>query len=73
MWNKYKAIQKSARNNINKVYWDYVNDILAPRMEDNPKIFWRFIKTLRTDNTGIPALRTDASCRGQCKEGRNPE
>ena len=31
--------------------------ILTPKMEENPKHFWKFIKGKRQDNTGIATLR----------------
>ncbi len=36
-----------------------MNEILAPQMEENPKVFWRYIKSLKRDNVGIPTLRSN--------------
>ena len=57
VWDKYKAVQKETRQKIRKAYQDYMENTLAPNMEENPKIFWRFIKALKRDSGGIATLR----------------
>ena len=57
VWSRYKCLQKEVKKGMQKAYWNYINNILSPKMEENPKIFWRFIKGLRRDNSGIAALR----------------
>ncbi|XP_072037401.1 uncharacterized protein [Amphiura filiformis] len=57
VWETYKNIQKATKQSFRKAYWDYINNTLSPRMEENPKIFWRFVKALKRDNTSISALR----------------
>ena len=57
VWIKYKWLQKEVKKEMQTAYWNYINDVLSPKMEENPKIFWRFIKGLRRDNSGIAALR----------------
>ena len=57
VWSKYKWLQKEVKKEMQTAYWNYITNVLSPKMEDNPKIFWRFIKGLRRDNSGIAALR----------------
>ncbi|KAJ8026320.1 RNA-directed DNA polymerase from mobile element jockey [Holothuria leucospilota] len=57
VWSRYKHLQKQTQQMMRKAYRDYMNDVLTPSMEDNPKIFWRFVKSLKRDSGGIGALR----------------
>ena len=50
-------LQKEVKKAMNDAYWNYINQVLSPKMEEDPKIFWRFIKGLRRDNSSISALR----------------
>ena len=52
-WEKYKEIRKQIHKTTRKAYRNYVND----KCMESTKQFWRFIKTLRKDSSGIPALR----------------
>ena len=59
VWKKYKSFQERVKTEMKHAYWNYVNQILSPKMEENPKVFWRFVKGLRRDSAGIAALRHD--------------
>ena len=56
-WDRYLEIQKSVKKNSKKAFWNYMNNILTPKVEENPKIFWRYIKALRHANSSIAVLR----------------
>ena len=56
---KFRHVQKAVQKCIRKAYWDYVNTVLTPKMEENSKHFWKFIKGRRQDSTGIAALRSN--------------
>ena len=52
-WEKFKEIRRENKKETRKAYRKYVNE----RCTDSAKKFWNFIKTLRKDSSGIPALR----------------
>ncbi len=68
VWNKYRHIQKCVRNNIRLARDSYLADILTPSMEDNPKLFWKYIKSCRNDTQGIPVLRQAGALITSAKE-----
>ena len=49
VWTKYQQLQKQNHQIIRKAYHNYVNNILTPRTSENPKIFWRYVKSLKWD------------------------
>ena len=40
VWNKYKTLQKEVKKAMKYAYWNYINQILSPKMEEDPKIFF---------------------------------
>ncbi|XP_011675592.2 uncharacterized protein LOC105443737 [Strongylocentrotus purpuratus] len=44
--------------NVHRARCEYVNNITGASLKDNPKSFWSYIKTCRSENIGIPTLRT---------------
>ena len=62
---KYKHIKKTIQQDMRKAYWEYIekmifnikNQMNAER--NNQKNLFSYIKSMKTDNTGIAALRKD--------------
>ena len=40
------------------VHVNYINNIIGESIVDHPKTFWSYLKLMRTENIGIPVLRT---------------
>ena len=43
---------------VHKARCDYINNVIGASLQENPKSFWSYIKTCRSENIGIPSLRT---------------
>ena len=50
-WVKYKRLGNCVKDQLNKAYWNYVNDLTAS-LKTNPKKFWSFVKA-RTGNRSV--------------------
>ena len=60
-WKQFKEVQKSNKRAITKARVKYINEQVVGDLEGgNAKPFWRYIKSLRQDSFGIPALRVGA-------------
>ncbi|XP_072030567.1 uncharacterized protein [Amphiura filiformis] len=59
VWEKYIHLQKLVKTKMRSCYNQYISNILGPKMEENPKIFWRHVKRgIKRDNSsGISTLR----------------
>ena len=48
---------KKVKQAQDKAHWVYVNNILQTSLdENNPKPFWKYIKSKRNESFGIPSL-----------------
>ncbi|XP_014679397.1 PREDICTED: RNA-directed DNA polymerase from mobile element jockey-like [Priapulus caudatus] len=55
---RYKTQKKLVRKLINQSHWVYLNQILNLSLkENNPRTFWRYIKSQKADNIRISPLR----------------
>ena len=43
---------------VRKAHHDYVNDVIGKNISENPKSFWSYIKLTKTENLGVPTLKT---------------
>ena len=50
------------RNSVGKSiissHKNYINNIVGSNKVENPKCFWSYVKLKRTDNIGVPTLKT---------------
>ena len=57
-WDKYKSHKKDTLKAIRRARWSYTNEILQLSLDDNnPKPFWRYVRSQRQDNVGVSALK----------------
>ncbi|CAH1259103.1 VWDE [Branchiostoma lanceolatum] len=56
-WAKFKRCRKGVKQRVRKAHRDYVSNYLETNIEDNPKAFWSYVKSLRQDSTGASAIR----------------
>ena len=54
---KYGKLKASTKKACKSVYSTYINNIVDPETAENPKKLWSFIKSKKTDNTGVAPLR----------------
>ncbi|KAI8486093.1 hypothetical protein Bbelb_361930 [Branchiostoma belcheri] len=56
-WAKFKRCRKGVKQRVRKAHRDYVSNYLETNIEENPKAFWSYVKSIRQDSTGASALR----------------
>jgi hypothetical protein len=47
------------RNKLHKNYWDYLNNMLDPKKDNNSKKFWKYIKSRKQDTMGIGTFKNN--------------
>ena len=57
-WLKYKKLNNKVKDEVNKAYWSYVNNLVSS-LPEKPRKFWSFVKA----RTGISNI---ASCISHC-------
>eukprot|EP00057_Strongylocentrotus_purpuratus_P018844 XP_011673318.1 PREDICTED: RNA-directed DNA polymerase from mobile element jockey-like [Strongylocentrotus purpuratus] len=57
-WKAYRQYRNQVAKNVHRARCEYINNIIGASLKDNPKSFWSYIKTCRSENIGIPTLRT---------------
>ena len=62
-WSNYKIIKKSLRKVCRLAHTNYIKNIIGASDDDNQKPttkkFWKYVKSLRRDNTGTSSLKKD--------------
>ena len=56
---KYRNTRKIYRKQLDKAYHNYINNLIETPGPDQPKKFWKFVKSKRHDNIGIDTLDRD--------------
>ena len=57
-WEDFRRFKNQVAKIVHKAHDDYNNKIIGASLKDNPQTFWSYIKRCRTDQIGIPSLRT---------------
>ena len=55
---KYQVTKKAARAVCKKAYNEYIKNIISPESTTNPKRFWGFINSKKSDGTGVAPLKS---------------
>ena len=75
--NKYKKLKHETQRQLRKAYWQYVEGIVTPEVDDRAgngncmKRFWTYIKHKRSDSNTIPPLKTDGILHPDSKDKAN--
>ena len=57
-WGSFKAFQKTCKKAFKKAEINHINNVIQKGLnENNPKPFWRYVKSRRQDNVGVSPLR----------------
>ena len=56
---KSKSYRKKTKTEVNKTSNVNVSNLLNNNMKDNPKKFWKYVKSKRQDEIGMPTLKKD--------------
>ena len=57
-WENFRKFRNSVAKSIISSHKNYVNNIIGSNLVENPKCFWSYVKLKRTDNIGVPTLKT---------------
>ena len=58
-WKAFKRQRNSVSNLIKDSHNSYLNDVIGDSLTENPKKFWFHVKHSRSENLGIPPLKTE--------------
>ena len=58
-WKAFKRQRNSVSNLIKDSHDSYLNDVIGDSLTENPKKFWSYVKHSRSENLGIPPLKTE--------------
>ena len=68
---KYRnTSRKIYKKQLNKAYYEYINNLIETPSSDQPKKFWRFVKSKRQDDIGINTLEEDNTNASDNKYGK---
>ncbi len=42
---------------LHSAHWDYLSEVIGPKLSDNPKPFFGYIKKIKRDSFGMQGLR----------------
>ena len=60
---KYKHIKRQVQKELRHAYWTYIENIVTPKRDDNSfsnmKKFWSYIKSKKSDYSGVSSLKQD--------------
>ena len=57
-WSNFSKFRNSVAKSIILSHRNYINNIIGSNLVENPKCFWSYFKLKRTDNIGVPTLKT---------------
>ena len=57
-WRAYRMRRNYVTKLVKNSHRDYVNNVIGESLTENPKSFWSYVKLSRTENMGIPTLKT---------------
>ena len=57
-WSNVRKCRNSVAKSIMLSHTIYINNIIGSNLVENPKCFWSYAKLKRTDNMGVPTLKT---------------
>ena len=57
-WAEYRRERNNTTKEIRKAHNKYLNEIVGEALTSNPKTFWSYLKTTKTENIGIPTLKS---------------
>ena len=57
-WATFRAYRNMVTKLVQHAHNNYVNNIIGDSLVEQPKKFWSYVKLMRTENLGIPTLRT---------------
>ncbi|XP_072169500.1 uncharacterized protein [Diadema setosum] len=59
-WKDFRKFRNQVAKIVHEAHDNYINNIIGASLQDNPKVFWSYIRKCRTEVIGIPSLRTAA-------------
>ena len=57
-WKAFRAYRNYVTKTVRNAHHDYVNGVVGKNLTSNPKSFWSYVKLKRTENLGVPTLKT---------------
>ena len=68
LWSSYRKQRNYVTKLLRQSYNTYMEDVLGPSLDENPKQFWSFIRSQRREAVGIPTLTVNGNNSATDKE-----
>ena len=72
---KYKHLKHHVQKELRHAYWTYIENIVTPEQDDNSfsnmKKFWSYIKSKKSDYSGVSSLKQDGRLISDPKQKSN--
>ena len=59
LWQNYKEMKQVTQRECRKAYNSYTDNMFSSELSSNPKKFWSFISSKRSESSGVAALRKE--------------
>ena len=57
-WVEFKRERNLVSRLVKESHSNYLNNVIGPSLDENPKKFWSYIRTCKSEDNGIPPLRS---------------
>ena len=57
-WDYFRQCRNKVAKMVHRAHYNYINQTIGDRLTEQPKSFRSYVKLMRTENIGIPTLRT---------------
>ena len=56
-WDEFKKVRNLVSRFVKKSHSSYLNDVIGASLDTNPKKFWPYVRTSKSESSGIPPLK----------------
>ena len=67
-WETFKSERNLVSRLVKESHSDYLNNVIGASLEENPKKFWSYIRTGKSEGNDIPPLRSGSKL---CSSGKD--
>ena len=59
-WEEFRRDRNLVSRLVKESHSNYLNNVIGPCLDENPKKFWSHIRNCKSEDNGIPPLRSDS-------------
>ena len=70
-WNNFRKFRRKTKAAINQARNNHISSILSENLKENPKRFWKYVKSQRQDKIGVPPIKVNNTFYNSSKDKAN--